>query len=63
MGAIKLIQQTELFRAMRQSGNYGSPSDIIEAIAEMRERVAKGENPEEVLREEGFEPDYIYDIL
>ncbi len=34
-----------------------------ERLAEMRERVAEGEDPEEVLYEEGLEPDYIFDLL
>ena len=35
-----------------------------EAIAEAKERVLAGEDPEEVLAEEfGLEPDYIYDLL
>lgn len=29
----------------------------------MRERVAKGEDPEEVLQEIGLEPDYIFELL
>jgi len=32
-------------------------------IREMKERVKEGEDPEEVLFDEGFEPDYIFDIL
>jgi hypothetical protein len=57
------IQHTELFTAMVQSGNYDSVRDVIDAIQEMRIRVSNGENPEEVLHEEGFEPDYFYDII
>ena len=30
---------------------------------EMTARVAAGEDPEEVLYEEGLEPDYVFDIL
>jgi len=32
-------------------------------IRDMKERVQDGEDPEEVLFDEGFEPDYIFDIL
>jgi hypothetical protein len=33
-------------------------------IAEARERVANGEDPEEILHDDfGLEPDYIFDIL
>lgn len=34
-----------------------------ELIKEMKQRVKEGEDPEEVLFDEGFEPDYIFDIL
>lgn len=34
------------------------------AIAEAKERVAEGEDPEEVLLDEfGLEPDYVFDLL
>ena len=32
-------------------------------VSELKERVADGENPEEVLHDEGLEPDYIFDIM
>jgi hypothetical protein len=32
-------------------------------ISEMIERVWTGEDPEEILFEEGLEPDYVFDIL
>ena len=32
-------------------------------VSELKERVADGENPEEVLYDEGLEPDYIFDIM
>ena len=54
--------ETELYRVMLQSGEY-TPTEAKLAIAEMRERVANGEDPEEVLHEEGFEPDYVFDII
>lgn len=57
------IECTTLYKAMIASGNY-SPDDAIEAIAEMRALVATGEeDPEELLHYEGFEPDYIFDII
>ena len=34
-----------------------------EYVSDMRERVWEGENPEEVLAEEGLEPDYILDLI
>jgi hypothetical protein len=32
-------------------------------INEMREAVLDGENPEELLYDEGLEPDYVFEIL
>lgn len=40
-----------------------SKQDAQNLIDEMQERVLAGENPEEVLYEEGFEPDYIFDLI
>ena len=34
-----------------------------ELISEMRQRVRDREDPEEVLYEEGLEPDYVFDLL
>ncbi len=46
---------------MRRDGMSSEEAD--ERIQEMRELVAEGEDPEEVLYDEGLEPDYIFDIL
>jgi hypothetical protein len=40
-----------------------SKEDADEAIMEMKERVKEGADPEEVLFENGFEPDYVFDLL
>lgn len=37
--------------------------EAIELVKEMRQRVREGENPEDVLYEEGLEPDYIFDLI
>jgi hypothetical protein len=34
-----------------------------ELIELLKQQVREGENPEDVLFEEGFEPDYIFDII
>lgn len=40
------------------------PRNEAEAeIEEMKERVADGEDPEEVLHDCGLEPDYVLDLL
>jgi len=38
-------------------------TEADEIVNEMKDRVREGENPEDVLFEEGFEPDYFFDIL
>jgi hypothetical protein len=38
-------------------------NEATELINEMRQRVTEGENPEEVLYEEGLEPDYVFELL
>ena len=40
-----------------------SQKEAQELINFMKELVNEGENPEEVLYDEGFEPDYIFDII
>ncbi len=32
-------------------------------VEEMRKRVLEGEDPEEVLYDEGLEPDYVFDLI
>jgi hypothetical protein len=40
-----------------------SEEEAEEIVAELRARVWDGENPEDVLYEEGFEPDYVMDLI
>jgi len=47
---------------MRRDGM--SRTDAEERVAEARDRVAEGENPEEILLDDfGLEPDYIFELL
>lgn len=46
---------------MRRDGM--SSEDATQLIEEMREAVANGDDPEEILYAEGLEPDYIFDII
>lgn len=47
---------------MRRDGY--TKTEAEEIIAEARERVMNGENPEEILYSEfGLEPDYIFDLF
>jgi len=38
-------------------------TEAIEYVEDMRRRVWQGENPEEVLYEEGLEPDYVFELV
>lgn len=53
---------TDLHRAImnKDSLTLGEANEVIE---EMRQMVKDGADPEEVLFEEGLEPDYIFDLL
>lgn len=57
------LVQTELGKAMLASRIYDDAEAVSEAIIEMRQRVRNGEDPEEVLHEEGFEPDFVFDLI
>lgn len=48
-------------KIMEETG-YDKANALLE-FKEMREAVAKGENPEEILYELGLEPDYIFGLL
>lgn len=45
------------------SGQDLSASEAKALMKEMRARIQKGEDPEEVLYEEGLEPDYIFSLI
>jgi len=40
-----------------------NPSEADELIAQMKQDVANGADPENVLYDEGLEPDYVMDLL
>jgi hypothetical protein len=40
-----------------------SEEEADEMIKEMKERMLNGEDPEEILFDEGLEPDYVMDLL
>ncbi|MFA5152864.1 MAG: hypothetical protein WC554_09915 [Clostridia bacterium] len=46
---------------MSRDGVSAEEADVL--VQELKDQVLDGENPEEVLYDEGFEPDYIFDIL
>jgi len=45
------------------NGQDMSPAEADEVIEEMKDRLYEGEDPEELLYEQGLEPDYIFDLL
>ena len=59
---IKKIVLTELHKALIHI-NECTREEADEMISEFYDRVADGENPEEILYDEGLEPDYVLDIL
>jgi hypothetical protein len=52
-----------LIEALIRTGSATTMDEANEIVEDMRERVYAGEDPELVLWEYGFEPDYIFDIL
>ena len=56
------MKTTELHEAImnRDECTFTEANKLVEY---MIDAVVSGENPEEVLYEEGFEPDYFFDIL
>ena len=57
------IRGSELFKAMRESGNYTGDDEVVETIFGMMQEVENGADPEEVLLENGIDPDYVLDLL
>ncbi len=53
---------SELKRVLMKRDDLTS-EEADSIISEMMERVMEGEDPEEVLYDEGLEPDYILDII
>ena len=52
-----------LVSAMWGSGDYDSLDEVYTRIDEMRAEVRAGGDPEEVLYDEGYEPDYVLELL
>ena len=57
-----MAQLTELCLAIMNREDC-TQEEAEALIRDMKDRVKDGEDPEEVLFDEGFEPDYIFDIL
>jgi hypothetical protein len=58
----KMAILTELCLAIMNREDC-TQEEAEELIKDMKQRVSEGEDPEEVLLDEGFEPDYIFDII
>lgn len=50
-----------LREALARQGN--SPSEVDDIISSMSDDVFNGEDPEELLNDQGLEPDYVMDLL
>jgi hypothetical protein len=60
----KPTPKTMKLKQALMNGQDLSPTEAAEVIHEMRRRVYEdGADPEEVLYEEGLEPDYIFDLI
>lgn len=57
------LKQSELYAAMLASGNYSDHIDIVDSLEAMAEEIEAGADPVEVLHCEGFEPDYVFDLI
>lgn len=53
---------SELLEALMESGEYNL-FEAKELFRQMQSRVQDGEDPEEVLYDEGLEPDYVLDLI
>jgi hypothetical protein len=53
---------TELLLALMHRNNLHL-DDAKEIINEIKSRISEGENPEDLLFEIGFEPDYVFDLI
>ncbi len=52
----------ELLNALMSSQDL-TKEEATQIIKEMRIRTFNGENPEELLYEQGLEPDYVFDLI
>jgi hypothetical protein len=55
-------KMTNLEKEMKERDELND-KEFMEAINEMLERIQEGENPQEILEENGFEIDYLFDLL
>lgn len=57
------LKRTALFRDFKNSGNFDDDESIIETMLEIREQMLKGADPEELLIQEGIDPDNVLDLM
>ncbi len=65
-GKMRVIpfEEPETLKQVLMRRDRMSAEEADERIAEARERVEDGEDPEDVLHDEfGLEPDYVFDLL
>ncbi len=58
----KPIIETNLHKALMKCNEW-SLEEAETEIQCMKNRVAEGENPEDLLYEQGLEPDYFFDLI
>lgn len=56
-------QDSDLVKALINSGQAENSEEAQSIVNEMRNRVLDNEDPEDILLEYGLEPDYVLDIL
>ncbi|SHI61131.1 hypothetical protein SAMN02745671_01141 [Anaerovibrio lipolyticus DSM 3074] len=57
-----MAKMNELVRIFMERDKM-TKQEAVEYVKDMRKRVWEGEDPEEVLYEEGLEPDYVFDLI
>ena len=53
----------ELIDVMISSGAVNDEQEALQLLRELRQEVLEGADPEELLHDLGFEPEYVFDLL
>lgn len=56
------MKLTDLHKALMNKEDL-TAEEVDNLVKEMKDRLISGEDPEEILRDEGLEPDYVFDLL
>ena len=63
IGKESVVELQTLFQVLTGPAFGYTKAEARAEMADMRQRIAEGEDPEEVLYEMGLEPDYVMDLL